>query len=234
MAVAIDATGTETLSTSSASPHTYTGLTTGASLTNGAVVVVVVYDTHVTGSAATWDGVAMTLVASGNNTGTFGRVEIWGLAPITGHTGNKTFSVSWTGGGNAQTMIVGTSWTGVNQTGGTTSFPHGTSNTGTTTGTGNTTVTVTSANGNAVLAGHAIDNDNMSSTNNTQIFVDNGGTNIDGAANRAAGAATVAMTTSFTGTNTKNWIAVGTDILAAGGGPTIIPTPTRLLMGVGI
>src|SRR5271170_5015467 len=120
MAVAQDVAGSETRSTVSASPHTYTGLTTGGSLTNGAVTFVVIYDTQVTGSAATWDGVPCVLVASGNSTVTFGRVEIWGLAPIGAHTGNKTFSVSWSGGGNAQTFIAGVSWTGVNQTGGTT------------------------------------------------------------------------------------------------------------------
>lgn len=216
MAVAVDAVSTAvTTSTTSASPHTDTSLTTGASLSNGAVVFVVCSDVHVTGSAATWDGVACTLVASGNNTGTNGRVEIWALSPLGAHEGNKTFSYSWTGGGAAQTMIFGTSWTGVDQTGGVTSFPNGNSAAATVTGTTPSSVTITSAVGDAVIAGFAQDVSQWLSTNNTNLYLlGNAGALIDTCANRAAGAASVAMTaTPATGTS-QHQIAVGVDIKA--------------------
>jgi hypothetical protein len=230
-AVALDVAGTETLSASAASPHTYTGLTTGGSLTNGAVECIVIYDVHVTASAATWDSVSMTLVSSANNAGTNGRVEIWGLSPIGAHTGAKTFSVSWTGGA-AQTAIACRSWTGVDQTGGATSFPNGNSTTSNGQG-GTVSVVVTSAVGDAVVAGHAVDSDSYASVNNTSIFLDNGPANISAAANRAAGAAgSVTMSATLTGGNIANRVAVGVDILAAtGGGPTC--PMTRSLMGVG-
>lgn len=218
MAVAVDAVSSAvTISTTSASPHTSTSLTTGTSLSNGAVTIVVCYDVHVTGSAATWDGVACTLVASGNNTGTNGRVEIWGLSPLGTHEGAKTFSVSWSGGGNAQTMIFGVSWTGVDQTGGTTSFPNGNSAAATVSGTTPSSVTITSATGDAVIAGFAQDVAQWLSTNNTNLYLlGNAGNLVDTAANRAAGAASVAMTaTPASGTN-QHQIAVGVSVKAVG------------------
>lgn len=140
MATVPDVVGSETQSAFAGSPHTYTGLTTSATLSNGAVTFIVCYDTHVTGSAATWDGIPCFLIAGVNTTGASGRVEIWGLSPIGGHTGNKTFVVSWTGGGSAQTDICGVSWSGVDQTGGLTSFPGGNTNQGSITTTGTASV----------------------------------------------------------------------------------------------
>src|SRR5436309_7297058 len=169
MAVAVDVTGTEVTTGTVASPRTYTGLTTGSSLSNGAVAFIVCYANVVTGSSATWDGVACTLVASQNNSigCPDGRVEIWALSPLGAHEGNKTFSVSWTGGGSTETYIVGLSFTGVDQTGGVTSFPHGTGANGTSS---TSSVTVTSATGNIVVAGHTSDNGIFNSVNNTTIF----------------------------------------------------------------
>jgi hypothetical protein len=230
MAVAIDVTGTEVFHASAVSPRTYTGLTTGGSLSNGAVTFVVCYDTHVTGSAATWDSVACTLLASTNSTGTFGRAEIWGLSPIGAHTGNKTFSVSWTGGTSAITMVMGLSWTGVNQTGGTTSFPNGNSATGTsgTSGTFNPTVNVTMNTGDAGIAAFTTDQNTFSSTNNTQLFTDFG-TNINGAACRGTGSGSVAYTGTSTASLANNWTAVGVDILAAAGGGGLVLNPKALV-----
>src|SRR5258705_5791807 len=127
MAVALDVAGTWTNTANAASPQTYTLLTTGTGLSNGAVCFIVCVDQKtITGTAATWDGVACTKVASQSATGTFGLVELWALSPLSTHEGAKTFSYSWSGGpGSAQTFIVGCSFTGVNQTGGVTSFPNG-------------------------------------------------------------------------------------------------------------
>jgi hypothetical protein len=217
VAVAIDVTGTPTLSTASVSPHTYTGLTTGVSLSNGAVLFFVFADTHVTGGAATWDGVACTLVASGQTTTTFGRIEIWALSPIGAHTGAKTFSYSWSSGGSVQTEIIGLSFTGVDQTGGVTSFPNGTSATGSSVG---TSITVTSAVGDIALAGHVIDVSTFNSVNNTQVLLDNTPNNIGTAANRAAGAATVTLTGTQAATGT--WASVGVDVKAGGGAAAVV------------
>ncbi len=233
MAVAIDVIGTEVFHASAVSPRTYTGLTTGGSLTNGAVAFIVCYDTHVTGSAATWDGVACTLIASTNSGGTFGRVEVWGLSPIGAHTGNKTFSVSWTGGTSAITMVAGVSFTGVNQTGGTTSFPGGTSNTGTSgsSGTFNPTVNLTVNVGDIGIAGFTTDQNTFTSVNGTQIFRDFG-TNLNGAGNLGTGNGLTGFAGTCTASTVNNWAAAGFDILAAasasgtataGGGPVESP-----------
>lgn len=231
MAVALDVIGTEVFHASAVSPRTYTGLTTGLSLTNGAVAFVVCYDTHVTGTAATWDGVACTLLASANSLGTFGRAEVWGLSPIGAHTGNKTFSVSWTGGTSAITMVAGVSFTGVNQTGGTTSFPNGNSATGTSAASGsfNAAVNITVNTGDIGIAGFTTDQNNFTSVAGTQIFRDTG-SNINGAGSLGTGSGVTAFTATATASLANNWTAVGVDILAAagaaitsGGGPVESP-----------
>ncbi len=211
MAVAIDVTGTELLTASAASPRTYAGLTTGGSLSNGAVTFIVTYNIQATASAATWDGVACTLIIGANMTGG-GRVELWGLSPIGAHTGAKTFSVSWSGGA-AQTIIQGLSWTGVNQTGGTTTF--NTTNSATGNNAGPATVNIVSQVGDAVLADFITDNaGHFVATNNTQLFVDNTPTSYCAAGNRAAGAGSVTM--SCTVDAVTGWTVAVANILAAG------------------
>lgn len=218
MSTAVDVVGTEGFSTG-VSPRTYTGLTTSAVITDGAIIVAVVTDTHVSGTSATWDGVAMTLLASVNTTGANGRVEIYGLAPIAGHTGNKTFSYAWTSGGSASVAICGVSWSGVDQTGGTVSFPNAATTTGNATVNGNTSVTVNSAVGDSVVAAHATDSQSFfTSNNNTRIFLDNSNfpATASAVANRASGAASVAMTGGFAGTTgTTTFASAGVSIAAS-------------------
>lgn len=209
MAVAIDVAGTEVLGgLASSSPQTYTGLTTGGSLSNGCVTFVVMYDNlAVTGTAATWDGVACTLIASQNSTGgTFGRVELWGLSPIGTHTGNKTFSITFTGG-TAQLVIQGLSWTGANQTGGTTTFNHSvaaTANTNTATG------DVISQTGDAVFAGYVCANQTMSALTGVTLFNDNTPNSYIAAASRTSGAALVTMSATLSGISI--WAMAGANI----------------------
>ena len=82
-------------------------------------------------------------------------------------------------------MVNGVSWTGVDQTGGATSFPHGTGATGSST---TSSVTVTSATGNAVMAVHGL-NTTVNAVNNTQTFLDNVPSTESAAGNRTADAA---------------------------------------------
>lgn len=226
--VAIDVAGTFVLGASgSSSPQTYTGLTTSGSLANGAVTFIVIYDNFVTGSAVTWDGVACTLIASQNNTsGTNGRVELWGLSPIGAHTGNKTLSVSWTGGGTAQLGIAGQSWTGVNQVGGTTTFNQsgGTTSSVTT----DAFVTLSSQTGDALIAGLAAPNAAVNTISGTTLFNSSAGNLAAWAGNRDVGATTVKMEMLLGGTvggfamaalnilqAGASWSAIGVDLSPA-------------------
>lgn len=237
-AVALDVAGSETLTAAGvSSPQTYTGLTTGGSLSNGAVSCIVITDTHVAGGAGTWDSVSMTRLKSAPTASGLGQVEIYGLSPIGAHTGAKTFSYSWTGGTTAQVMMMCQSWTGVDQTGGATSFPNANSATGSGLN-GNTSVTITSAVGDAVIAGHVVGS-SFTAVNNTGFTMtsgagwDNTPANTSIAANRAAGASpNVAMTATFSGGVSVDWASAGTDILAFTGGGATCPM-TRSLMGVG-
>lgn len=154
----------------------------------------------------TWD-TTQSVLAITNATATNGTVQVaqcWGL--VNPNTGAKALVTSWS---TARDIVVnGTSYTGVDQTGGVTSFPNGAGATGSSV---TASVTVTSAVGNAVQAAHTLGN-TCSAVNNTQLFRDNNPANISGAGNRAAGAASVAMTATLT---SSNWASAGTDILAA-------------------
>jgi len=101
----------------------------------------------VTDIAVTWDpsgaNQPLTQIATLNSAGS-GITELWGLVNPT--SGNKTLRVTWTTSTTA--IINAVSWTGVDQTGGTTSFPNATTGTGS----GNVhSLTITSALGNTTM-----------------------------------------------------------------------------------
>jgi hypothetical protein len=152
---------------------------------------------------------------------TAGDSQLWGLIAPT--SGAKTLKVTWVG--TSDIVINCTSWTGVNQTGGTTTFPHGTSGTGTNT---IPTLTVTSATGNAVMVTASGSAYPFTGPSQTQTFLETGGSSVNTSGQRAAGATTVISTWSA-GANGL-WVEVGTDILAAAG---VACTPTLTLFGVG-
>lgn len=216
MAVALDVAGTELSTTTAGTSVNYTGITVGSGSNRGLVVTCQWDLRTVSSPTATWDNggtnQSMTLLvgpiaATGN-----GAVAVFGLANPT--SGNKTLRVAWTG--SSQSSVEAVAYTGVDQTGGATSFPHATSATGSST---TPSVTVTSATGNAVVAVHSSNAaGSFTSTNNTQLFLDNGFTNTGAAGNRASGAATVAMTA--TNSASGNWASAGTDVLAAATGDT--------------
>jgi hypothetical protein len=210
MAATFDANASADVTSNAVTSITTSNLTVGSG-TNRALIAQIVWSGTTTSPSANWDQLgtpqALAQVPSAAATNT-GRVELWGLVNPT--SGAKQLKVSWTT--SRDVYVNQLSYTGVDQTGGATSFPHGTS----ATGTGNNptaSVTVTSATNNAVVAAH-FSAGSFLSVNNTQTFLDNVAANASGAGNRAAGAATVTLTGSISGGPSVAWIAVGCDLAA--------------------
>lgn len=209
-AVTFDARGATACIVNGAQTKTCTSLLTVGSGSNRALVCAITWSTNnPTAKSLTWDtggtNQAMTVITNAGATNTV-RVEIWGLVAPT--SGLKSLLVSWTN--NADMTVDCASWTGVDQTGGVTSFPHGTGSTGSSTA---PAVTVTSASGNAVMDSVAVIN-TLSAPTQTQVYLTAANTQ-DGGSSRAAGAATVAF--GWTNTATGVWADAGTDIQASGG-----------------
>lgn len=158
---------------------------------------------------------AMTQIGAASNTTGLVRTELWGLKVPT--AGLKNINITWTGG-STEILIVGESWTGVDQTTPTSSVQ--TSNNISLASNATLTLTaITSAIGNECVASFANDF-TWASTNQTQEFITNGGT-VGGAFNRAAGAASVTMSAT-NGATADNGCGVGCNLnaaaAAAGGG----------------
>lgn len=220
MAVAVDAVSSAaTQSGLGVTTFTHTNLTIGASLSNGALIFGVVFDATITSPNAHWDSTGtnqlMTLLGTVSISAN-AMIALFGLRNPT--SGNKTFSTSWTTATSC--TVFGISFTGVDQTSNAAAFKNFNSATGTSTA---PSVTITSATGDAVVAWFMHDNGSFdfSSLNNTTLY--NGSGVNSGAANRAAGAASVAMSSVLTGSDI--WGALGVDVAAAvaAGGAPIIP-----------
>jgi len=229
MAVAVDATSTAFVTTTNTSYTGTANITVGTSLSNGALTILVVWPSLVTVTACHWDsaGINQNMPSIGAATNTTGgvRAELFGLIAPT--AGNKNVNITWTGGSD-EIQIYAVSWTGVDQTGGATSFAHlTTGNNQSLASNGVLTLSVTSATGNAVIAGFVNDFTWATPTpcNQTQLYASNGGT-LAGCANRAAGAASVSMTAT-NGASADNGAGVGCDIVASGGAAAVSPTFTR-------
>jgi hypothetical protein len=217
MAVAFDAKGTADATGNGATTKDLTVLTITAALSNSALVAQVSFSLKTVASVTlNWDNAgtpqAMTQIVAANGTGTVARAELWGrIAPT---SGNKTLRASWTGASDV--YLQAASWSGVDQTGGVTSFAHSTSNTGTTTGnTTHNTITITSAVGNATMDAICGDAATYTASTQTQTYLDNVATSISGGGSRAGGAATVTHGWTATGTS-DHWVSVGVDIVAGG------------------
>lgn len=217
MAVVFDANATADATANGVTSINTSNLTIGSG-SNRALVAQIVWSGTVTSPALKWDNagspqsLAAITGASGTNTA---RVDCWGLVAPT--SGAKQLNAAWT---TARDVCVnGVSWTGVDQTGGATSFPNGTS----ATGAGVTSsVSVTSATNDAVMAVFSNVTDLIDAVNNTQTFRDNTPATMGGAGNRAAGAASVSMTA--TNHVSSTWAAAGCSLKAAGAGPAFLPT----------
>lgn len=124
--VTIDAVGTKTYTAPGLSA-TYTGITVGSG-SNRALAVLISFGQ--TGGASPtvqsviWDvagaNQAMTLVADSRPPGlNANSAQVWGL--VNPASGNKTVTMTWVG--TNETFVAAVSFTGVDQTGGVTSFP---------------------------------------------------------------------------------------------------------------
>lgn len=141
--VAIDVVGTEQVS-SSGTAFNYSGLTTGAGLSNGGIVATLVFNSSlVTGITATWGGQTMTQIGSCVGVSP-GFLCLFGITGIS-NFGAQTLAISW-GGTSTIVTVDAMSFTGVNQT---TPFPHPNSATGTSTA---PSVNITSSAGEYVIA----------------------------------------------------------------------------------
>lgn len=225
-AVTFDANATADCTSNAVTTKDCATLTVGAGA-NRALVCQVGWSGAVTSPTLVWDqggtNQSMTAITGATATNTVVS-QLWGLVAPT--SGAKTLRATWT---TARDIVVNcTSYTGVDQTGGATSFPHGTGATGTGNGVSQTLVTVTSAVNNAAVAVMATTG-TPSAPTQTQTFLDSSPASESAAGARAAGAASVAF--GWTVTSPIGWAAAGTDILASGAGAAC--TPTLTLLGVG-
>src|SRR5882672_993504 len=224
MAVAFDASTAAITSVNGVATMTVSNMTVGSG-SNRALVAGVMWDTNAalpTGITVTWDSggtnQSMSLIpgTSALAINNSGSIALYGLVAPT--SGNKSLVISWTG--NQEAHAFAASFTGVDQTGGATSFPHG-NNAVSASSASPETVTNTSATGNFVVAYFSQGLSSFGAISGTTIAIDESGPNIGVAASRTTGAASVTSTAAFSGTGP--WSASATDILAAGGGGGFTP-----------
>lgn len=215
MPVAFDANASAVVTGTGVTSVTTSNLTVGAGSNRALVTQLVLSLKTAAGVTVNWDNAgtpqAQTLIISANGAGTIARAELWGLVNPT--SGAKAARAAWTGASDV--YINPTSFTGVDQTGGATSFPHSTSATGTLSGSTPIafSAAITSAVGNFTIGATALDVGSLSLTTQTSDFLSNL-LACDGAASRAAGAASVSHGWSGDTVGGK-WVIVGTDIQAA-------------------
>lgn len=223
MSVAIDSTGSETAFNTSATSFTYSGLTIGSSLTNSAAV----WGAHFTSAAggaastftATYNGVSVpfSLVLQPNN-----AAYTCGIFAVVNPTsGTHNFVLSTTTSGFA--AIQGTSFTGVNQTGGTTSFAHGVSTDFSNVPGTSQSQAVTTANGNYTFAISESGGTATITFTPGNLYVDTTG-QMNSLGSTPSGAQNASTTTSITYSLSQGsndfFGFVGIDIVAAAGAAT--------------
>lgn len=212
MAVAVDSNSGVTADAAGVTTLSLTTFTVGSGA-NRALVALLGWDniTHtVTGGYPRWDdaGTPQALTAitnAGANSSDSCRADLWGLVAPT--SGNKTIKVNWTTAAELIIMLV--SFTGVNQTGGSTTFPNGTSATGSST---LSSVVVTSAAGNYTVALANAANSTCEQPVSQTFVASVSGIGADNTCGSiGTGAATVTHTTTVGPTNP--WVAVGCNII---------------------
>lgn len=206
-------------------------LTITAAMSNPAVICQVnLSNQTVTTPVLTWDSggsnQTMDFIGGRNTTSGTGRAELWGR--VNPASGNKLAKYT-AAAGTSDIDINCVSWSGVDATGGATSFPHFTSAIGTSAA---PSVTITSAVGNATMDSTVNDTSTLSAPTKTQTFIDNAPNLFSGGGSRAAGAASNVHAWTLA-LGSSNWASVGTDILADGGGGGCTAKPTLTLLGVG-
>jgi hypothetical protein len=213
MAVAPDANATASVTANGVTAINSSNLTVGAGSNRALVVQFAVQVQGITAVTCVWDTAgtnqSCTLIKTDNATITTGRADLFGLVAPT--SGALNVRVSWTTA-SGEVYLNHSSYTGVDQTGGVTSFPHAVS----AKGTASPTVTITSAVGNYTVAAGA-SNTNWSAPTKTQLFINNTGGTTVAAGSQATGAATVVHAFTSSG----SWVLVGTDLLASGGAAAV-------------
>src|SRR5262245_30305404 len=128
MAVVFDANATADVTSNAVTSITSSNLTVGSG-SNRALICQILWSGTVTSPTINWDQLgtpqAMAAITGAGATNTV-RAEVWGLVAPT--SGAKQIKAAWTT--SRDVVLNHLSYTGVDQTGGATSFPHGTSNTG--------------------------------------------------------------------------------------------------------
>lgn len=210
--VVFDAQTSPTIAVAGGTSFSDTNLTIGASA--NALIVLLSTGGDSSTPTVTWNGVALTLLVQTVSTGVNGYAGIFGM--INPATGNHTLAGSWTNSNDA--FIVGVSFSGVNTTSLAAAFPNTGSNTGT-----STTMSVTTASSVGDIVAGVEGAPFQSSTppvpDNINIFnrVSAGG--FGGSANRAAGAASVTLSSTLF--SSRAWAASGVDIKAANVAPAL-------------
>lgn len=217
--VVLDATGTEQNSTSTTTTAvSYTGLTISAGLTNGAACFSVFDNGNgTTYTVPKWGSQNCTNIGS-NSTIANGTVTWFGVVNPT--SGNQTFTAT------ASQAVVwfadGASFSGVNQTGGTTTFANFTSIASTSIQSEN--ITITTAVGDFTMAaggyGTSGTGDGFTAPSSSQIYKDNSlevatGSNAAGAQKATASGTSVVYTLSNANVSPDYVILAGFDLVAA-------------------
>lgn len=212
MAVALDAVATGFQSVPATTSITTVKLTVGSGANRGLVCQAcwgAASGIPVTSRVATWDfgGSAQAMGEIVNQvSGTLLETALYGLVnPI---AGAKSLKIAWVN--NADCDIFPIAFTGVDQTGGATSFPNSTSATGSASP---ATVTVTTATNNATVSCIAVGG-NPAGPNRTQTFLDTAPANMSAAGEYLvpSGAGSLAHQWSTAG---GAYVTVVTDVLAA-------------------
>jgi hypothetical protein len=217
MAVLRDANGTGAEFASGAGPNDYTGLTIGNQSNLALVVQIVWGDSGVPGTVTvTWDygasNQSCTLIKHQASTGNR-AASLYGL--VNPAQGNKTLRVTHS---NSIGLIVNaTSYYNVDQTGGVTTFPNSTQNTG---AAGTASVSITSTSGNRSIScwtGYP-----GGSESPTILFYLSGSGAQDGGAIEGSGTGTE----THSADSNEVWAIVGTDIKAFAATATATVTGT--------
>lgn len=219
MAVALDTAGTKLVSAGGVTTAIYTGVNVGSGA-NRALIALCNLSASSPSPApvsAHWDSAgtnqAMTLLTTIDGSvvsSPWAYVAIFELlAPTPGNGLN--LKVDWNAGAAMQLKMVAMSFTGVNQSGGVSSFTT-TTNSGTS---ATDTITQSSATGNYVAAAHSAASNapNINSIDPTSLFTDSTGS-VSSGADYATGATNVTLTATYS--SSVPWVAAAVNVIAAG------------------
>ena len=227
--VAASAYDNDTQSLNLVATNTTTFSHTAAGSERAITVCVMLTGTTQTVSSITYGGTGLSSIGSGNF-GAVGRIEAWGLAASATGANNVVVTLS---AANAAWDASAVSYTGANQSGGTSTF-NGFQSAGNASGSDTSiAVTVTSTTNDLVSdCALSVNGNGTTSSPGTQRWQDNSGlTNTQG--QTAAGATTVTTTETYDSVagTTNQYNLVGFNVVGSGAGTT--STPTLTLLGVG-